>query len=65
LVPIPEQQAALERIRELRVEGMSLRKISAELARDGHKLSHVSVGNILSQERCDGLTAALGSHHQT
>jgi hypothetical protein len=28
---------------------MSLREISAELARLGHELSHVSIGNILGQ----------------
>jgi putative DNA-invertase from lambdoid prophage Rac len=49
LVPIAEQQAALERIQELHAQGLSLRKISADLARNGHKLSHVTVGNILSQ----------------
>jgi putative DNA-invertase from lambdoid prophage Rac len=51
LMPIPAEQAALGRIYELHSQGMSLRKISAELAQHGHKLSHVSVGNILSQER--------------
>jgi DNA invertase Pin-like site-specific DNA recombinase len=48
LVAIPEQQQAIERMRELHAEGMSLRKIAAELAAAGHKLSHMSVANILA-----------------
>jgi DNA invertase Pin-like site-specific DNA recombinase len=48
LVAIPEQQQAIERMRELHADGMSLRKIAAELAAEGHKLSHMSVANILA-----------------
>jgi len=43
LVPVPEQQAAIRRIRALRAAGLSSQKISAALAEDGIKLSHVSV----------------------
>jgi hypothetical protein len=48
LVPIPDQQETLRRIRELHVEGRSLRKISAELASRGVKLSHVTISKIIA-----------------
>jgi putative DNA-invertase from lambdoid prophage Rac len=50
LVEIPKQQKALKRIRSLRAKGMSLRKIAAALAAEGHKLSHTSVASILAAQ---------------
>lgn len=51
LVAVPEQQQALQRMREMRAEGASSRKISAALAEMGHSLSHISVQNILNREQ--------------
>jgi DNA invertase Pin-like site-specific DNA recombinase len=50
LEPIPEQQEALRRIKALRAEGKSLRAIAAELATEGHRISHVSVKAALARE---------------
>lgn len=50
LVPIPEEQAAIEKMKVLKDSGLSLREISAEIQKDGHKVSHVSVGKILSRK---------------
>jgi hypothetical protein len=47
-VPIPDQQKTLRRIHELHAEGRSLRKISAELASRGVKLSHVTISKIIA-----------------
>ena len=47
LVPVPEQQAAIERMRTLRAEGLSLRAIRDRLTAEGVKVSHVAVGNAL------------------
>jgi len=60
LVPVPKQQRALRRIRELRDEGKSLRQISEELASLGHKLSHVSVGKILADEETRRQSRVVG-----
>ena len=49
LVPIPEQQDALHRMKALRGEGKSLRAISAELAVLGHRVSHVAVKAALAR----------------
>ena len=49
LVPIPEQQDALCRMKALREEGKSLRAISAELAAQGHRVSHVAVKAALAR----------------
>jgi putative DNA-invertase from lambdoid prophage Rac len=43
LVPVPAQQEALRRAHELHEQGASLRAIAAELAAQGHRISHVSV----------------------
>jgi putative DNA-invertase from lambdoid prophage Rac len=48
LVPLPEEQAAIKRIHKLRAEGQSLRKIAADLAQRGIKLSHVTIGRVLN-----------------
>jgi hypothetical protein len=48
LLPVPEQQAVLKRIRKLAGEGLSPRKISADIAERGVKLSHVTVGKIIA-----------------
>lgn len=47
LEPDPAQQAAILKIRQLHGEGQSLRKIAGEIAKDGIRLSHVAVGNVL------------------
>jgi hypothetical protein len=49
LVAIPEQQDALCRMKALRGEGKSLRAISAELAAQGHRVSHVAVKAALAR----------------
>jgi hypothetical protein len=51
LVPVPEQQKALRRIRQLHAEGLSPYKISADLGERGVKLSHVIVRKIVSADR--------------
>jgi site-specific DNA recombinase len=48
LVPVPQEQHAIKRMRRLRSEGFSLRAISAKLAETGLKLSHVGVGRVLA-----------------
>ena len=48
LIEVPQQQAAIQRARELRQQGLSLRAISAALAQDGTKLSHEGVKNLLA-----------------
>ncbi len=48
LVEVPEQQRAIQRIVELRRNGLSLRAISASIAADGVKLSHEGVKNVLA-----------------
>ena len=50
LVEVPEQQRAIRRMRKLRDEGLSLRKIAAALARDGVKLNHVGVQRALHEK---------------
>jgi DNA invertase Pin-like site-specific DNA recombinase len=47
LVPVPEQQAAIARMRKLRAKGLSLRAIRDQLAAEGVTLSHVGVRNAL------------------
>jgi uncharacterized protein YoaH (UPF0181 family) len=47
-VPIPEQQAALARMRTLRAEGLSFRAIAERIAAEGVKVSHMGVKNALA-----------------
>ena len=42
LVPVPEQQCELRRIRKLPAQGLSPRKISAELGARGVRFSHMT-----------------------
>ena len=58
LVEVPEQQAAIKRIMELRSEGLSGYKISDALKADGIRLSHVSVLKILGRAAAERRTAA-------
>ena len=51
LVSVPHQQEALAKIRQLRAEGMSLRAISAKLADDCVRLSHVGAQAALAADR--------------
>jgi hypothetical protein len=46
LIEIPDQQATIQQILELRRDGLSLRAIAAKI---GGAVSHVTVKNILSQ----------------
>jgi uncharacterized protein YoaH (UPF0181 family) len=48
LVPVPSQQKALRRIRQLHAEGMTSRAISADLAQRGIKVSHVTITKIVA-----------------
>jgi DNA invertase Pin-like site-specific DNA recombinase len=48
LTEVPEQQCAIQRIIELRRNGLSLRAISAAMAADGTRLSHEGVKNVLA-----------------
>lgn len=48
LTEVPEQQRAIQRIIELRRNGLSLRAISAAIAADGVRLSHEGVKNVLT-----------------
>jgi putative DNA-invertase from lambdoid prophage Rac len=48
LIEVPDQQRAIQRIRQLRREGLSLRAISAAVSAEGVKLSHEGVKNVLA-----------------
>jgi len=49
LVPVPEQQAAIERMKVLRAEGLSLRAIAEAMKAGGVPISHVGVANALEE----------------
>ena len=51
LVPHEGEQAAIHEARVLRSRGASLRTIAGALRDKGHKLSHVSVDRVLSEQR--------------
>ena len=53
LVPIPDQQAAIARMRALRADGLSLRAIRDRMAGEGVRLSHVAVDNALKAAGAD------------
>jgi putative DNA-invertase from lambdoid prophage Rac len=46
--PVPEQQAAIKRIRRLHGQGLSLRAIAAEMKAAGVSISHVGVQSVLA-----------------
>lgn len=48
LTPVPKQQLALRRMRELRAKGLALRAIEAEMKAAGVQISHVGVKNALA-----------------
>jgi DNA invertase Pin-like site-specific DNA recombinase len=48
LVPIPEQQAALKRMRKLRDQGLTLRAIAEQMRAAGVSISHAGVKNALA-----------------
>ena len=48
LVPIPEQQAAIRRMRKLRDQGLALRAIADQMKASGVSISHARVKNSLS-----------------
>jgi DNA invertase Pin-like site-specific DNA recombinase len=47
LVPVPAQQLAIERMRALRAQGVSLRSVAEQMAAEGVRISHVGVKNTL------------------
>jgi hypothetical protein len=49
LVVVKQQQATIRRICALHAKGGSLREISAALARQGIRLSHVAVSRLLKE----------------
>ena len=51
LIPVPEQQTAIEDMKRMRAERASLRQIAAAMAERGHKLSHVTVKQVLEGRR--------------
>ena len=48
LVPIPEQQAAIRRMRKLRDQGLALRAIAEKMKAAGVSISHAGVKNALA-----------------
>jgi hypothetical protein len=48
LVPIPEQQAAIRRMRKLRDQGLALRAIGDQMKASGVSISHAGVKNALT-----------------
>jgi DNA invertase Pin-like site-specific DNA recombinase len=48
LVPIPEQQAAIRQMRQLRDQGLTLRAIAEEMRKTGVSISHAGVKNALA-----------------
>jgi DNA invertase Pin-like site-specific DNA recombinase len=48
LVPDPAQQRAIKRAKLLHAQGLSLRAIRDDLAKRGHKVSHVLVGKLVA-----------------
>jgi putative DNA-invertase from lambdoid prophage Rac len=55
LIEVRDQQRAIQRIIELRRQGLSLRAISASISAEGVKLSHEGVKNVLAvvNDTCD------------
>jgi hypothetical protein len=49
LVDVPEEQAAITRMKSLRASGTSLRAIATEMKATGHDLSHEAVRGILER----------------
>jgi DNA invertase Pin-like site-specific DNA recombinase len=48
LVPVPAEQRAIKRAKLLHAQGLSLRAIRDDLAKRGHKVSHVLVGKLVA-----------------
>jgi len=48
LVPVPEQQAAIRRMRKLRDQGLALRPIAERMRAAGVSISHAGVANALA-----------------
>jgi DNA invertase Pin-like site-specific DNA recombinase len=48
LIDVPDQQRAIQRIIELRRSGLSLRSISTAIRKEGVRLSHEGVKNVLT-----------------
>ena len=58
LVPMPQEQAALARMRTLRSEGLSLRKIAKQISAEGTPISHMGVKLALDAADHDAGNAA-------
>jgi hypothetical protein len=50
LVPVPAQQAAIQRMHKMRGKGMSLRAIADVLTDNGTPISHMGVKRVLNRE---------------
>jgi DNA invertase Pin-like site-specific DNA recombinase len=63
LMPCPHERAAIERMRELRAQGLGYRRIAEQLSREGvrgrgcSRLAHTTVARLLQQD----LPAAVGA----
>ena len=54
LIPIPAEQDAIKKIKRLHKRGNSYRSITGKVtAATGLKISHVTVGRVLSAEKAD------------
>jgi uncharacterized protein YoaH (UPF0181 family) len=51
LVPVPEQQAAIARMRQMRSEGVSLRKIMERMTDEGHAITLPTLMRLTAQHR--------------
>ena len=49
MVPVPAEQAAIAKAKEMREAGASLRAIAAALQDDGHDVSHVTAGKLVKR----------------
>jgi hypothetical protein len=67
LVEVPEQQIAIQRMKEFRRAGRSLRSIAAEMAEAGHQLSHQGVKEIVGggATGCDAATRLVKTAEPT
>jgi putative DNA-invertase from lambdoid prophage Rac len=65
LVAVPEQQKALDRMRALRAEGLSLHKIAVAIREEGLAISHMGVKKILAATRlCIGANSPLAESQE-
>ena len=60
LIAVPEQQAAIGRMRKLRAKGLSMGAIRDRMADEGVRVSHVAVGNALRARHRVAASASAG-----